>query len=388
MTTSARTLLAAPVLPIALLVAASPTAMASGDDVPVAAGTGACQVTGNTKPIKVTGATPNETFTEAFRQFGNSGGGWDNQHGWAAADGTYSTELPGHQVVWLFNDTFLGPVNDDESFPESPRMVNNSAVLGGRDGLPDTTVTGGTQDDPRSLAGEKWYWNGDGIVDRGRLQVFEFEQATTDDPPPWNFGWVATDLVTFSKDFTVEKVTSIPTDGGVQWGVELLRCGGYIYIYGVESVWLDKHMHLARARAGRLTDVTSWEFYDGEGWSSDPASSARLARNVGASYSVTPVAGRYVLTTSDALLGDTVYVSIADSPMGPFDERIPVYVAPEASAGDLYAPYNIAAHPSISRPGSLTISYNVNSSKGFDGIRPNANNNRPRFLDIHLDWDE
>ncbi|MGH3489500.1 MAG: DUF4185 domain-containing protein [Actinopolymorphaceae bacterium] len=333
----------------------------------------------------VTDAIANTELSEAWREFGNSGGGWENEGGWAAADGTYSTLLPGKQVVWLFNDTWLGPVNDDESLGDSPDLVNNSAVLGGRDGLPDVTITGGTQDEPASLAGPLWQWNGDGIVDAGRLHVFEYEQGPTDDPPPFNFAWIGTTLVTFDKDFAIDAVTTVPMEGDVAWGVDVVPCGQFIYIYGVESVFLDKHMHVARARAGQVADTDSWEYFDGENWTGDPGSSARVGREMGASYSVTPVEGNWVLTTSDSLLGDTIYVSVADSPTGPFVDRQAIYVAPEAHSGEgLYAPYNIAAHPAISKPGTLTISYNVNSSGGLDVIKENANFNRPRFVDIHL----
>src|SRR5262245_56794919 len=138
---------------------------------------GTCAAPSPGRDVVVTGATANADLTEAWREFGNSGGGWENHRGWAAADGTYSTLLPGHQVVWLFNDTWLGPVNDDESLGDSPGLVNNSAVMGGRDGLPDVTITGGTRDAPASLAGPLWQWNGDGIVDAGRLQVVEYQQG-------------------------------------------------------------------------------------------------------------------------------------------------------------------------------------------------------------------
>jgi hypothetical protein len=346
---------------------------------------GTCIGSPTGRDVVVEDATANTELTEGWREFGNSGGGWENEGGWAAADGTYSTLLPGKQVVWLFNDTWLGPVNDDESLGDSPGLVNNSAVLGGRDGLPDLTVTSGTQDDPTSLAGPLWQWNGDGIVDDGKLQVFEYEQGPSDDPPPFNFAWIGTTLVTFDEDFAVDAVTTVPMDGDVAWGVDVVRCGEFLYIYGVESVWLDKHMHIARTRVGHLADIDSWTYFTGETWSSDPGASTRVAREMGASYSVTPVEGKWVLTTSDSLLGDTIYVSVADSPTGPFDDRQAVYVAPEAHSGEgLYAPYNIAAHPAISKPGTLTISYNVNASGGLDVIKTNANFNRPRFVDVHL----
>ncbi len=380
--------LGAPLLAVAVLMAGLTPAAASAaarDRKATAPMPGACVTAPPGREVVVTGATANAEVTEAWREFGNSGGGWANEGGWAAADGTYSTVLPGNQVVWLFNDTWLGPVNDDESLGDAPGLVNNSAVLAGRDGLPDVTITGGTQDEPTSLAGPLWQWNGDGIVDAGRLHVFEYEQGHTDDPPPFNFGWIDTTLVTFDKDFAVEAVTSVPMEGNVEWGVEVVRCGQFLYIYGVESVPLDKYMHVARARIGHLTDIDSWTYFDGEKWTSDPASSTRAAREMGASYAVTPVQGRWVLTTSDSLLGDTIYVSVADSPTGPFVDRQAVYVAPEAHSGqELFAPYNIAAHPAISEPGTLTISYNVNSFGGIDVIKEDANFNRPRFVNIHL----
>ncbi|WP_426186152.1 DUF4185 domain-containing protein [Microbacterium sp. TWP3-1-2b2] len=346
---------------------------------------GVCNATPDGSDIVVSEATENTALTEAWRQFGNSGGGWDNQGGWAAADGTYSTEVPGHGVVWLFNDTWLGPVNGDESLGEAPGLVNNSAVIGGADGLPDTTITGGTQDDPTSLAGPLWQWNGDGIFDGGKLRVIEFEQAITDDPPPWNFGWVGTTLATFDGDFAVEDSVEVPTANNITWGVELVACGDFIYIYGAEAVPLEKIAHIARVPVGHLADISSWEYFDGQGWNADPTRSARVARQVGASFAVTPIGDKWVLSTTDSMLGDTIYVSVADSPVGPFTERQPVYVAPEAhDPQGLYA-YNVAAHPSMSEPGTLTISYNVNSSQGFEGIQRDANVNRPRFLDVHFD---
>ena len=39
--------------------------------------------TGATAPI----ASPDVRLTEAFRRFGDSGGGWSNHRGWAASDG-------------------------------------------------------------------------------------------------------------------------------------------------------------------------------------------------------------------------------------------------------------------------------------------------------------
>jgi hypothetical protein len=140
-------------------------------------------------------------------------------------------------------------------------------------------------------------------------------------------------------------------------------------------------MHVARAKVGQLAQ-RSWQFWTGSGWTSDPTKSAALIDNIGSSYAVTPVGGYYLLTTSDHYLGDKMYVATSPSPTGPFTNRTEIFTAPEAG-GNIYAPYNIAAHPEISRPGQLVISYNVNSQK-IDDLYADINNNRARYLDLTL----
>lgn len=373
---------------------ATPTAAAAQTAAAVEAPTPACGSGARSTP-QVVSATADRDWTEAWRRFGDSGGGWSNHGGWAASDGTYSTELPGQRVLWLLNDTFMGPVNADESLPLDNAFVHNSGVLGGRDGLPDTTVTAGSHEHPESLVGptvtappwdpsgtnDHWYWNGDGIIDGGQLRVLEYAQAPTDGPPPFNFKWTGTDIATFSKDLRLQSVTPTYSQGNVSWGVDLMRCGGWVYIYGAES----GNMHVARARAGQLVGH-DWEFFTGSGWSQDPTASARVATGgVGSSYSVTGVDGHYVLTTSVGL-GGTIYVATADSPTGPFTNRTAVYTAPESGTPGIYAGYNVAAHPELSAPGELIISYNVNTWSIYD-IYANASNNRPRFVDLHFAQD-
>lgn len=332
-------------------------------------------------------ATADDQLTQAFRRFGDSGGGWSNQGGWAESDGTYSVELPGHRVVWLMNDTLLGPVNADESLT-NPGFIHGSILTSNRAGEPVNTITAGTHDAPESIAspldavnGDPWYWNVDGIVDGGKLRVLQARTGTTDGPPPFNFGWLGTDIVTYSKDFKVEKITpTFGATGGVEWGEELIRCGGFIYIYGV----LNNDMYVARARVGHLID-NNWQFWDGTDWSTDPDSAASITSDVGASFSVTAVNGEFVLTTTDSDIFDDhqIYVATAATPLGPFTDRTAVYTAPEGSVANALAPYNVAAHPEISKPGQLIISYNVNSLVS-DDLLANANNCRPRFVTIRF----
>ncbi|MGH3165852.1 MAG: DUF4185 domain-containing protein, partial [Trebonia sp.] len=326
--------------------------------------------------------TPDLALDQAWREFGDS----SSPGGWAGADGTYSTPLPDGQDAWLFNDTFLGPVNADESLPATAGFIHNSLVLTSpRARRILTTVTGGTPQAPQSLVGPTddstyWYWNTDGIFDRGQLYVFESRIGPTDSPPPFDFGQTGMAIAKFSvPGLRLESVT--PTYGGtdVSWGVQLLREGPWIYIYGVESGSSGKEVHLARARTGGLTGP--WQFYTGSGWSSDPGASAPLLGNVGASFSVTREDGEYVLATTDSYLDPQIYLYTARTPFGPFSGGTKIYTPPEAG-GSIYV-YNVAAHPELTSPGRLVLSYNVNSFDSAD-LYANINNNRARFITVEF----
>lgn len=335
-------------------------------------------------PPVVASVTPDTVLTQEWRRFGDSSG----QGGWAGADGTYSTLLPGGCDAWLFNDTFLGPVNTNESLPPSAPFIHNSLVLSNRLGQPLTTVTGGTPQAPQSLVGptpaglspsgtdSHWYWNTDGIVEQNKLYVFESEIGPTNSPPPFDFGQIGMKIATFSlPNLRLQSLT--PTYGGstISWGVQLLRQGPWIYIYGVESVYLNKYVHLARVPVSDM--LGPWQFYTGSGWSSNPALSARILGGVGASFSVTPVDGYYVLASTDPFLDPQIYLYTAPSPTGPFTGKQEIYDPPQAK-GSIYT-YNVAAHPELTGPGQLVLSYNVNSFNLSD-LYADINNNRARFI--------
>lgn len=326
-----------------------------------------------------------EALNEQWRRYGDTSG----RGGWAGSDGTYSTVLPGGRVAWMFNDTFLGPVNADESLPADAAFIHNSIVVDNRGRL--RTVIGGTPQNPESLVGPTpnpptpyvpdadsyWYWNNDGIVDGGRLRLFEAKVLLTDATPPWNFAWSGEmDIASFSlPSLRLESLTRTYSEDGINWGDQLLRIGGWIYIYGSKD-----GLRVARARAGHLVE-RDWQFYTGSGWSDDPTESAVILDGIG-TCGVTPILGQFVVTETPGLIDPTIYVHSGPSPVGPFTARTAIYVPPEAGNG-LYT-YNVAAHPEASRsPDRLVISYNVNSLVLQD-LYDDINNNRPRFLELEF----
>jgi hypothetical protein len=339
--------------------------------------------------LTVTDVKPADGLQEKWREFGDRAGAGE----WAGGDGTYSAPLPDGRVAWLFNDTFLGPVGEGGSIIPHPPVHNTIVTAHGESDRPLETIIDGTAETPLPLVGppgtaEPWYWNGDGIVDDGKLRVFEYKQQTAGEGH-FGFEWIATDLATFSlPELELESVQPTYGANNVQWGVELLRVGGYIYIYGMETAFLDKHVHIARAPVGNLD--ADWEFYTGTGWSPDEDDSARILRAVGASYGVTRVRDRYVLATTDQFLGSEVYLHVASTPVGfAGSERVTIYDTPEGqpeydedAAGDIYT-YNIAAHPHLGGENTLVLSYNVNSTQIAD-LNRDINNNRARFIEVRF----
>lgn len=340
----------------------------------------------------VTKVKPATGLQQKWTHFGDRARAGD----WAGGDGTYSVPLPDGRVAWLFNDTFLGPAGEGSSITPQAPVHNTIVTAHGRSDRPLETFMNGTAEDPLPIVGpagteRPWYWNGDGIVEGGKLKVIEFKQRAAGEGH-FGFEWIGTDLATLSlPDFQVESVEPIYSADNVQWGVELLRDRGYIYIYGVQplSEWpFTKEAHVARARVGELDGA--WEFYTGDGWSPDENDSAPIAGDVGSSFSVSRVQGHYVLATTDSFLGSEIYLHVASTPFG-FDEsdRVQIYDTPEGQPefdadadGDIYT-YNVAAHEDLDSRNTLVLSYNVNSTSITD-LYGNINNNRARFIELRF----
>lgn len=65
--------------------------------------------------------------------------------------------------------------------------------------------------------------------------MLEFRQRTGG-AGHFGFEWVGTDLARLSlPDMQLERITPTYDGDNIQWGVELLRDGDYIYIYGMSG---------------------------------------------------------------------------------------------------------------------------------------------------------
>lgn len=93
--------------------------------------------------------------------------------------------------------------------------------------------------------------------------------------------------------------------------------------------------------------------------------------------------GRYLLVFQVLGLSDKVGMRIAASPVGPFSDIIEIYTTPEWKEG--IWTYNAKAHPNLSNPGELLISYNTITPDFWNDIQKDAHIYRPRFIKLKFD---
>jgi hypothetical protein len=258
---------------------------------------------------------------------------------------------------------------------------------------------------PNSNPGE-YYWLGDGFVNQERgndIYLFGYRIATTD-AEVFNFKEVGNTLIVlpagskppfasqrqldtpFYMDGTPENTGSF--GAGILVNTEAAgakRPDGYVYIYGVKGT--KKEVMVARVTPKDIEEFDRWEFWDGKLWQADMLRAAPIADRASNELSVTPLSdGRYAMVFQTDAIGAFVGLRLSLSPEGPFGPIIPIWdTTPDVSGGKQRISYNAKAHPHLSEPGELLISYNINSFDFFADIAAEPDFYRPRFVRLKID---
>lgn len=339
-------------------------------------------------PAALLATEPDTAFNNQFRR---------EIGGWIAADATYSILLPDGRTLWLFGDTFIGEVDENNAIIPGSKFIRNSAVI--QDGELLETLVGGSREDPSDFIptlhpDSTWYWPEHGLVLDDTLRIFMARY--TRDPqgaPGFQFRYAGNDIANFTYpglDFIGAVPVEHPGSNGVIYGDRVLEDSGTIYIYGRRND--NPEVNIPYPHAARTTPEgfmkQDWEFYDGTGWSAEPGATSRInAFQVSQQYSVSTYRGKYILLTQDIWLSPRIWSFVSDSPVGPWESKKLVYTTPESSGG-LFT-YNAYAHPQFDRDASMLLSYNVNGD--FWSIFSNVENYRPRFIrvpymNLHYDF--
>lgn len=352
---------------------------------------------------------------------------FDRNGGWTGADGIYSIPLnqderPGAYTTtdtfFVYSDTFVGKILPDGS-RYRPRLVNNSMSFSAasaepipdagsmrlyfaRDevGLPRTLFTP-TVDD---AAPGEWYWMKDGIALDDTLYLLASRFRWDDEYVVWREGVTLIEIPEGSqRPFDDHSQTDVPllvdlndTQGAVVFGASIMPLttaagapnpDGYIYIYGTreDTVPLpNKRVLVARVPEAEFANIAAWRFYDGSDWVADIHDAAPITGRASVELSVSPLPdGRFIMVFLLDQVGARVAIRVGQTPWGPWGPHEIIYRCPEREERPLMYCYNAKAHPHLSEPGELLISYNVNTFNDFDHLLY-SDIYRPRFIRLLL----
>lgn len=346
---------------------------------------------------------------------------FDRADGWTGADGIYSIPLSGIDgfrsgdsaySAWVFGDTFIGTVDVDGKRLAGSTLVNNTVALM-YGSVPESenirfywkqTPNGNPEaifvPDTANAKPEHWYWLQDGAVIGDRFYLFPIRMK------PFNNFFAVDGVAIISgpvqRNNPLANVSQIetpffyqPTDGRgeIYFGAAVMvntdgagspSPDGYVYVYGTQNDPLNKKLVVARILPGQIEELDRWRFWDGADWVTNIKDSAAVTDRVSSELSVTPVGnGKYVLVFQVDTIGPDIGIKVGDSPVGPWGPLHRIYTTPEAALDPEIYTYNAKAHPHLSKPGELLISYNVNTLDFFDHFRY-ADIYRPRFIRLIL----
>ncbi len=351
---------------------------------------------------------------------------WDSlflrYNGWFGGDGIFAIPASGIEYqevedstenLILFSDTMVGEIEEGE-LKEGFTMVNNSvAYMTGKSAMEERidfhvaldSVGNSTSMFPMlldSVEEGEYYWLGDGFVHptNGNTYIFAYRVINKPELPIFGFDLNGGALITIPKGdrppYLEQRQTKLPFfyktkpqvvgsyGAGILVNTESAKVpnpDGYIYIYGVRDP--GKELLVSRVLPDDFENFDRWTFWNGEEWATDYTQAIAVTDTVSNELSVTPLPnGKYALIFTAGGTTPTVDMRIGDSPIGPFTPMEAIWDCSDVLEEPEFFAYNAKAHPSLSRPGELLISYNVNSFAFWDQVRDYPNLYRPRFLKL------
>jgi hypothetical protein len=325
----------------------------------------------------------------------------DRKNGWLAGDGIFTLGLEGNsrqgsagessRTLFLFSDSFFGSANDDGTFSSPITMTNHCVgVLDGN--KPDQKkmqfLYNTDADGKPSNLFDKHFWLGDGIVINSTLHT----TGTVVDPKTWTLEGTWMISVPIKNNLPDFKQTQIRQESlfhkkgvwEVLFGIGITDCGEDIYVYGFRDkkgeMFFPRQLVVAKAPRKSFGQISTWQFWTGKYWSSAIADcncdDAKLADGISNELSVTKMKGgihdgKFILVYTKGCLGTSLNFAISNSPYSKFTDEQTFYICPEPKMYEQevkrtlgekanVVTYNAKAHPRLSQPEELIVSYNLN----------------------------
>jgi hypothetical protein len=342
--------------------------------------------------------------------------------GWFGGDGIYTIPLNGQEgkqakasdkVLFIFSDSMIGEIRDNTMAPGYKMIHNAVAFLTGNKPSPTAIRFHWDKDskgEPESLFIPKtpqtkngdYYWLGDGFANQAlgnNIYIFGYRVRNVS-TGAFGFKEVGNTLIKIKSGsqppFTDQKQMDTPFYLADQAGesgsfgagiyVNTSAAGapnpdGYIYIYGVRG--MAKKLMVARVKPIDFEHFDKWVYWDGKSWVNTINKAADVTKDVSNELSLTALPdGRYALIFQVDGMSTTVGLRIGATPYGPFGPVIKLWDCKSDLIKNTFLVYNAKAHPSLSDPGELLISYNINSTDFINDLKVYPNLYRPRFIRV------
>ncbi|MCC6485434.1 MAG: DUF4185 domain-containing protein [Armatimonadetes bacterium] len=322
--------------------------------------------------------------------------------GWTGADGAFNFDLGNKRTLWLFMDTFAGSVKDGRRI--SSTLIHNSVGIETHKRVNfffAESPEGGSSALFKPPEGAGYLWPFAGVRGEKELSFFAMRVKPSGAGGPFGFHifgqYLArvTDLHPSPKEWKVSykrfPFCSFADDGSLFYGCATLRSNGFIYIYGQDNRRANlsspgpSAMVVARVQEGDMSNFDRWEFYKDGQWQKDFRKASHLLPDIPTEYSVTwdGKTKKFVCIYMEGGISGEIALRRSPHPWGPWSEPERIYSCPEKIWREGVFCYAAKAHPHLSAPGELVISYVANSSR-FEDLFEDARLYWPRFVRVKL----
>jgi hypothetical protein len=344
------------------------------------------------KPLLIQAAKPRPDLDQLFQR----------TDGWTGGDGVYSVQLAPQRLLWLFSDTWVGPIRDGKHYDAT--IVNNTLALQSDTTTKPTFVirrdaAGKPQAWITPQHGKGWFWLFAGAMARDKLLLFLPQIEKTNDKSVFGFRtsalWLGVvDNVT--GDPLSWKVTQKPVPHALftpkrerTFGAAILPASDYLYFYGTDEkptpLGRSRQLVVARTPIATAADPATWEFFGQGKWHRDVEQCEPIADEMASEASVIhlPERKQYLLVYTRGGMSNEIRGRVSEHPWGPWSKPVTLFRCPEAGWDRRIFCYAAKAHQSLSHGNTVILSYVANSFD-FGHMASDARLYWPRFVEVEL----
>ncbi len=294
-----------------------------------------------------------------------------NDKFWRGADGAATIDLENGKILWLFSDTFIDTAGTGKRL--NSVMINNSLAIQDGNNLEESKLSfywKGEGDQPKSffeLPGKTWFWTGHGIVVKGKLVIFLFEEKSTTEGLGFEtVGWTVAIINNPNDDpkkWKIKYVKGPETFGVIVGSSAVLKDGNYVYAFGVKEPGTHE-TYLLRFENDKLEhgDLSGMEWWVDNAWTTEvyeePKQAKLFSGQTEFSVHFDKELGKFIQIQTYGFGESSIGYRLADHLQGPWSEPIIFYTPKLNHEKDFN--YTANAHPEL-KSKDLLITYNINN---------------------------